>query len=531
MFLSVWAARPRARGARRAASGMGSPLRAAIGLLLLLLLASAVAPACAWHSDASPLAELEYPPQAEWPRLLEEEGNGITVVDVPVNTSLVPDGYRLGGSRWAMRAMLPSAASAGRALRTRLPVALMLHPTQVFQMSPRNDQYYTALYLAKQGMITVFSLERKAQFGGIGNAAGVSDGLARRGVAMVRTLYELAEKDFTSPLYGRARRAFCAYGYSLGALSVQALASYVAPEDGLRCIVPVHSYPISRVLPSEFADRVNVPILAALGESDFQGTSTDMWREYARAGRTAIAIVEIGGPGVNSQHIDTSCGNQCPRQLVCCNGNSQYQKHMSWITAFMLLYLAGREDFAPIFWDVSDTALLASPGVSSVRRASKIDMSAIPPPPPPDSATKQPGGTPTRASPFRRFGLRFEVTDASAAASPVTVRIDAPAFGDDGTLVLDVANVRNARATAFVHALGVDGAAAGNDARCGFLSMRGVNRVIEGGATEALQLQVSDAGGAPGAFTCTFNVTAVNVSERRGTIAARPVTAEVNFAL
>ena len=121
-----------------------------------------------------------------------------------------PESWRLGSSRWNMRVMLPSrqSASIGAELPRKLPAAMMLHPTQVFTMSPANDQYETAVYLARHGIVTVLSLEQAGQFGGVGNGLEVGRRLSQRGVAMIRTLYKLAETDESSALYGRVKRQF-----------------------------------------------------------------------------------------------------------------------------------------------------------------------------------------------------------------------------------------------------------------------------------------------------------------------------------
>lgn len=154
----------------------------------------------------SPLAEFQYPVS----RNADVQNTEITMIDVLVDTSLVPESWRLGSSRWNMRVMLPSrqSASIGAELPRKLPAAMMLHPTQVFTMSPANDQYETAVYLARHGIVTVLSLEQAGQFGGVGNGLEVGRRLSQRGVAMIRTLYKLAETDESSALYGRVKRQF-----------------------------------------------------------------------------------------------------------------------------------------------------------------------------------------------------------------------------------------------------------------------------------------------------------------------------------
>ena len=108
-----------------------------------------------------------------------------------------------------------------------------------------SDFYQSALFLAKQGNIVIISRERAGQFGR-SSSSSVGQGLARRGVAMIRTLYKIAETDTESVLYNRVRRAFCAYGYSLGGGAVQDLRYYLTEEDGLKCLVPMHTFAVSK---------------------------------------------------------------------------------------------------------------------------------------------------------------------------------------------------------------------------------------------------------------------------------------------
>ena len=102
-----------------------------------------------------------------------------------------------------------------------------------------------------------------------------------------------------------------------------------------------------------------------------------MWTAYnegqdLKRNKPPIVLVSIGGPGVNSQHVDTPCGNQCPFVNTLCCGWSQMPKHMRWITGFVMLYLQNRTDWAPIFWQNDNDIILSGGGVAEVRRNSRV---------------------------------------------------------------------------------------------------------------------------------------------------------------
>ena len=102
----------------------------------------------------------------------------------------------------------------------------------------RNEEYWnTCSLLATHGFLCMLTMELTGQFAqGIDEAA--AEGLARRGLAMWRTLYQRENEDPSSNFYQRVCPRACASGYSLGGGSVQSVAYFADAEDGIECIAP-----------------------------------------------------------------------------------------------------------------------------------------------------------------------------------------------------------------------------------------------------------------------------------------------------
>ena len=105
----------------------------------------------------------------------------------------------------------------------------------------RNEEYWnTCSLLATHGFLCMLTMELTGQFAqGIDEAA--AEGLARRGLAMWRTLYQRENEDPSSNFYQRVCPRACASGYSLGGGSVQSVAYFADAEDGIECIAPIHA--------------------------------------------------------------------------------------------------------------------------------------------------------------------------------------------------------------------------------------------------------------------------------------------------
>lgn len=466
-------------------------------------------------AHANPLNEFRYlPVESRYPEGSDIARTNITRIDVEVDPrGLVPSSWNMNGLRWTMSVLLPSrvAGRGERAFRrelpARLPIALMLHPTQVFEIDDEdNDYFQSALWLAKQGMIGVVSLEAAGQFGGGGTAT--AELLTKRAIAMVRTIYKLGETDANSPLTGRVARSFCAYGYSLGGGSVQGLPRFTEPEDGLRCIVPMHS----PVAPTEYSRFVNVPVLAATGQRDRDFPSRRMWSQYAGSGGPPIALVEIGGEGVRSFHIDNDCGNECPALRYCCSGPSQTRKHMSWIAAFMALYLLDRTDLAPVFWHSQNTSIARLGGVSRISKAPKTQIALLGATSPVDDddddenddvpSVRIPYGIKPSAVGYEEYVERLreeqrqrdrqqEQADAARAGGVgVSAQTVLPQEVTENVTRVSAARVTNRRRGRQRYNLRVLGDVSGSDTRCSTLRVRGVSAIIDGGATKTLKLDV-----------------------------------------
>ena len=226
------------------------------------------------------------------------------------------------------------------------PAIIYLHPAQVFQALPGGEYWRTCSYWATQGFLCILSAEDSGQFG-TANADSSAEGLARRGLAMWRTLYAIENLDPDSVFYDRVCRKACVTGYSMGGGAAQNLVHFAVPDDQIQCQAPMHA---SLTTPRK-VNQIDIPTLLGSSRDDTVTPFGPIGLMYALSYARPPVIQVILSDGA---HIQGSlCGNSCPFDPVCCiPGITNVVSHIRWMTPFFKLHLLDQVEYAGVLWDI-----------------------------------------------------------------------------------------------------------------------------------------------------------------------------------
>ena len=228
------------------------------------------------------------------------------------------------------------------------PVIVLLHPGQFLSSAPDTDFFDYGRHWASRGMVTVLSREYPGQFFAL-DAGSVTDiegqRMGKRGGLMWYNLMRMNNTEPESPVYQRLCRRFCAVGYSMGGSAAQDMGIEFSPEDGIRCIAPMHALATNKVR----ASRVTVPTMSGSSPQDTltppYGVNA-MWDAYVNSLVPYIDVVLQWGT-----HMLSECGASCPQILKCCEGDTNIRQHLGWMTAWLELHLYERLEIAPLIWN------------------------------------------------------------------------------------------------------------------------------------------------------------------------------------
>ena len=236
------------------------------------------------------------------------------------------------------------------------PVVVLLHPGQFLSSAPDTDFFDYGMHWASRGMVTVLSREFPGQFFAF-DAGSVTDiegqRMGKRGALMWYNLVRMNNTEPSSPLYGNLCNSFCAVGYSMGGSAAQDMGIEFSPEDGLRCIAPLHALGTSKTR----TQQVKVPVMSGSSPQDTLTPVFDMWDRYVDTTVPLVYVVLHWGT-----HMISECGELCPVRLNCCEGDSNVRQHLGWLTAWLEMHLLGRKEVAPMIWN-PDGVISGGPGI------------------------------------------------------------------------------------------------------------------------------------------------------------------------
>ena len=227
------------------------------------------------------------------------------------------------------------------------PVILFLHPAQVFQVIPNHEFWNTCSYFAAEGFLCIASMEGTGEFArGIDDAQ--AEGLARRGLEMLRTLYTVENNDPSSVFYNRVCNRACVTGYSLGGMAAQSVAWLANEADGIECIAPIHS---GFSMPYK-VNKIGVPVLIGSSVDDTVTPVGPIGLQF-KYGRRSPPTIQVVLREGHEHILGSLCGNDCPMNPGCCwPGYTNMMVHIKWMVPFFKLYLMDELKYAGALWDI-----------------------------------------------------------------------------------------------------------------------------------------------------------------------------------